>query len=592
MPDGPANPTAPDDAVLGVVRSARGRRWRRRTGAPEFAAALARAHDLPDAVAAVLAARVKTAEEAGVFLEPRLRDQLPDPSHLLDMDLAVDRVARALAAGERIAILADYDVDGATSGALLRRVFRALGADPLVYVPDREREGYGPNPEAMRKLRQAGAGLVVTVDCGATAFEAIEAANAAGLDVVVLDHHVGAAETPAAFAVVNPNRADETSPHRQLAAVGVAFLFAVALRRVVPAARDLDLMGLLDLAALGTVADVAQLTGVNRALVAQGLKVMAARGNPGVAALLQVGGVQAAPSAYHLGFVLGPRINAGGRIGESGLGLELLSTDDPARAAEIAAALDDLNRERQEIERVVLDAAMAAAEAQVEAGQPIVAVAGEGWRQGVVGIVASRLVERFARPALVAALDGEAAVGSGRSVAGVRLGPAVIALREAGLLTAGGGHDMAAGFRLPAAGFEDFRAALAERLAPEIAAAGETATFDVDGVVGPAGARHVALALDRLAPYGQGNPEPRFAMAGLRLKRVDVVKDAHLRLRMEGPDGSRISGMAFRAVDRPLGRFLLEAMGGVAHVAGRIEVDAWQGRDDARLIVEDASAAG
>ncbi len=587
-----AGSTAAGDILLGVEKSARDRAWRSSAGAAHFRDELARRFELPDAVASVLAARVGSVEAAELFLNPRLRDQLPDPSSLLDMDLAAARIARALASGERIAILADYDVDGATSGALLRRVLRAFGADPLIYVPDREREGYGPNPTAMRTLKEAGAGVVITVDCGATAFEAIDAANALGLDVVVLDHHVGAAETPSALAVVNPNRSDETSPHGQMAAVGVAFLFAVALRRLAPPTGELDLMALLDLVALGTVADVASLTGVNRAFVAQGLKVMAARRNPGVAALLQIGGVTAAPKAYHSGFVLGPRINAGGRIGESGLGLEILSTDDVDRAAEIAAELDGLNQERQAIEREVLDAATPAAEAQAAAGRPIVAVAGEGWRQGVVGIVASRLAERFGRPALVASIEGGMAVGSARSVPGVKLGPAVIALREAGFLISGGGHDMAAGFRLAAEGFQAFEAELGARLEAEIVLAGRERVLAIDGVVGPAGAAHVAEALERLAPFGAGNPEPRFAMAGLRVKAVDVIKDAHIRLRLQGADGARIDGMAFRAVDRSLGRFLLGAAGTIVHLAGRIEIDAWRGRGEARLIVEDAAPAG
>lgn len=581
-----------DDTALGVGRSARSRRWRLNAGRPELAAALRQRFELPEAVATVLSTRTASLEAAETFLNPRLRDLLPNPSDLLDMDKAAARVARALAEGETIAILADYDVDGATSGALLTRTLRAFGAEPILYVPDREREGYGPNPAAMRQLREAGASLVVTVDCGATAFEAIDAANAVGLDVVVLDHHVGADETPNAFAVVNPNRSDETSPHGQMAAVGVTFLFAVALRRAVAAAGDLDLMGLLDLVALGTVADVASITGVNRAFVAQGLKVMAGRRTPGISALMDVGGISAAPKAYHLGFVLGPRINAGGRIGESGLGLDLLTTDDWVRAGDIAGRLDAYNRERQEIERAVLEAATPDAEAQAEAGAPLIAVRGDGWRQGVVGIVASRLAERFGRPALVASeLDGMT-VGSGRSIAGVKLGPAVIALREEGLLAAGGGHDMAAGFRLPAAGFDAFRFALSERLAPEIAAAGIERTLEIDGVVGPAGALGIAEAMERLAPFGAGNPEPRFAMAGLRLRHVDVIKDAHLRLRLESADGARIDAMAFRAADRPLGSFLLGARGQTVHIAGRLEIDAWRGRGEARMIVEDAAEAG
>lgn len=577
------------EIVLGVERSARDRSWRSGAGPEALRQSYARRFELPDAVASVLAARAADEAAAALFLKPRLRDQLPDPESLLDMGLAADRTAKALRGGEQIAIFADYDVDGATSGALLVRALRAYGAAPITYVPDREREGYGPNPAAMATLQKAGVRLVITVDCGATAFEAIEAANELGLEVIVLDHHLGAAETPPALAVVNPNRSDETSPHGQLAAVGVAFLFAVALRRRMGADNGADLMGLLDLAALGTVADVAQLVGVNRALVAQGLKAMAATGNPGLAALLRAGGVQGPPLAYHMGFVLGPRINAGGRIGESGLGLALLTTDDATEADEIAGRLDALNRERQEIERAVLDAATPEAEAQAEAGRAVIATAGEGWRQGVVGIVASRIAERFGRPALVAAIDGGVATGSGRSVAGVDLGAAVIRAKEAGLLLAGGGHAMAAGFKLAAAGLSDFQATLEDELRPSIDAATRERTLTIDGVVGPAGALHVAQSLEKLAPFGQGNPEPRFAMAALRLKHVDVIKDAHLRLRLEGADGHRIQAMAFRQADRPLGRFLMDARGGPVHVAGRIEIDHWRGRGEARLIAEDAA---
>ncbi|MGZ0187418.1 MAG: single-stranded-DNA-specific exonuclease RecJ [Alphaproteobacteria bacterium] len=580
------------EVILDIKKSARSRTWRSRAGRPDFAQQLAREFDLPDAVASVLAARTTSVEAASEFLTPRLRDQLPDPSHLLDMGIAVDRVAEALVTQERIAIFADYDVDGATSGALLTRVFRSLDVEPILYVPDREREGYGPNPEAMAKLAAAGATLLITVDCGATAFDAIDAANQNGMDVVVLDHHMGAADTPNALAVVNPNRADETSAHGQLAAVGVCFLFVIALRRRLKEEQievSFDPLALLDLAALGTVADVASLTGVNRALVAQGLKVMAGRKNLGVDALLEVGAIATAPEARHLGFALGPRINAGGRIGESDLGLRLLSTEDAGEARDIAGRLDALNRERQEIERAVLDAATPMAEDQAD--NPIIAVAGEGWRQGVVGIVASRLAERFGRPALVAAIDGDIAVGSARSVPGVALGPAVIALREEGLLIAGGGHEMAAGFKVAAEGFRQFHEALAERLAPEIAIAGQTRVLEIDGLVGPAGAYAAASALDRLAPFGAGNPEPRFAMPGLRLKHVDIIKDAHLRLRLEGGDGAKIDAMAFRVADRPLGQFLIDAVGKVIHVAGRIEIDTWRGRDSARMIVEDAAPA-
>lgn len=582
-----------DAPVLGVAKSATDKRWRLRAGDPDLAREIERQLELPGVVAGVLAARVDTLKAAELYLNPRLRDALPDPSHLLDMDQAVLRVASALDSGEQIAILADYDVDGATSGALLRRVFRGLGQEPLIYVPDREREGYGPNPGAMQTLKDQGASLVITVDCGATAFEAIDAANALGLDVIVLDHHVGADETPNALAVVNPNRADETSPHQQLAAVGVCFLFAIGLNRYLRSAgrTEIDLMALLDLAALGTVADVASLTGVNRALVSQGLKVMAGRRNPGIDALLKVASVTEALRPYHLGFMLGPRINAGGRIGDSRAGLELLSTENYGTAEAIAQKLDGLNRERQEIEARVIDEATPMAEAQATAGATIIAVAGEGWRQGVVGIVASRMAERFERPALVAALDGGIAVGSGRSISGVDLGPAIIRMREMGLLTSGGGHAMAAGFRCSADGFDAFREALSESIAESVAEARTKRGFTVDGVIGPSGALGVAEALERLQPFGAGAPEPRFVMASVRLEHAALIKEAHYRLRFTGPDGATMTAMAFRAAGRPLGVFLAKASGTLVHLAGRVEIDTWRGRREARMIVQDAAPA-
>ncbi len=574
--------------VLNVNKSASGKAWVSAAGDTQRAQFLARQFDLPDAVASVLAARTSSPEDADAYLTPRLREQLPDPSDFLDMDVAVERVIKALNSSERIAILADYDVDGATSGALLRRFLEAVGGDTVTYVPDREKEGYGPNPRAIAKLREMGASLVITLDCGATAFEAIDSANALGVDVIVLDHHVGAAETPAAYAVVNPNRADETSPHTQLAAVGVVFLFVVALRRKLGS--DIDLLSFLDLVALGTIADVAPLTGVNRALVAQGLRAMSQRPKIGIAELLRLAGVSGSLKASHMGFIVGPRINAGGRIGQSDLGLELLSTDDPEKAAKIAAELDNLNRERQQIERSVFDEAVLEAESQAAQGAKVIAVKGQGWRQGVVGIVASRLVERFGRPALVASIENGIATGSGRSIPGVALGPAVIALRESGLLISGGGHNMAAGFRLDDNGFSSFIKALSDLISDSIEKAASQSSMRIDAVVGPQGAYAAATALDRLAPFGMGNPEPRFALGGLRVRDIKIIKEAHLALQLEGPDSSRISAMCFRSVGSDLGDFICSKPP-VIHVAGRIEINTWQGRDEARLVLEDAALA-
>src|SRR5438132_1456578 len=430
---------------LGVERSVCGRRWHERAADPGLAAMIAERHGLPEIVGRLLAQRGIGVAEAPGFLAPRLREQLPDPAHLLDMDRAVARLARAVQDNEPIVVFGDYDVDGATSAALLMRFFAAVGVRASVYVPDRMREGYGPNAPALLRLKAEGAAIVVTVDCGATAHEALAAAAEAGLDVIVVDHHVSEPLLPRALALINPNRLDETSPHGALAAVGVAFLIVVALNR---ALREVgwyggriepDLLQWLDLVALGTVCDVVPLTGVNRALVAQGIKVARRGENPGLRALAAVGRVTSPIDAYHLGFVLGPRVNAGGSVGAADLGARLLATDDPALAAELATRLDGYNSERREIEAQTLAAAIEIVEAAPQS-PALVFVAAEGWHPGVIGIVAARLKERYERPACVVALADGIGKGSGRSVPGVALGPAVIAARQTGLLINGGGH--------------------------------------------------------------------------------------------------------------------------------------------------------
>jgi len=423
-------PTPPRDCVLGVERSLSGRRWEARLTDDRKSLALAQRLGVPELVARVLAARGVGLETAADFLAPSLRALLPDPSCLLDMDAAAERLYQALRDGERVAVFGDYDVDGATSSALLQRFLRALGVDLRVYIPDRLAEGYGPNAPALRRLATEGVRLAVTVDCGISAFGALEAAREAGLEVIVVDHHQAEMRLPPAAAVVNPNRLDQPGGLGQLAAVGVAYLLVVALNRLLRrsgwyAARALpepDLLAWLDLVALGTVCDVVPLTGVNRALVAQGLKVMARRGNRGLAALCDVAGVAEPPGTYHAGFLLGPRVNAGGRVGEAGLGARLLATEDAGEAASIAARLDGYNAERREIERRVLDQAIEAIEAEGGPGEALAFAAAEGWHPGVIGIVASRLKERYNLPALVVALDGALGKGSGRSVAGVDLG--------------------------------------------------------------------------------------------------------------------------------------------------------------------------
>jgi len=587
------------EACLGVERSIGGRRWRAVPAPAGEAAAIAQRLGLPELVGRLLAARGVGIDDAAAFLDPTLRDFLPDPSGFRDMDKAVARLVRAIREGEPIAVFGDYDVDGATSAALLQRFGAAVGARLRLYVPDRIAEGYGPNETALLRLKAEGAAVVVSVDCGVTAFAPLAAAAAAGLDVIVVDHHESEPTLPPAVAVVNPNRLDETAEiagrYGRLAAVGVAFLLIVALNRTLrragwygDARPEPDLMQWLDLVALGTVCDVVPLTGLNRAFVAQGLKVMARRGNAGLAALADVAKLSEPPGAYHAGFVLGPRVNAGGRVGAADLGARLLATDDAAEAAQLAARLDELNRERRVIERGVLDAATAQAEAA--AGGAVVLAAGEGWHPGVIGIVAGRLKERFGRPACVVALADGIGRGSGRSVAGVDLGAAVIAARQAGLLINGGGHAMAAGFTVAADKLPALEAFLADRLAAAVV--DRNPSLAIDGALGPAAATpELAAEIARLGPFGSGNREPRFAVPAARVVRADPVGADHVRCVLAGGDGARLDAIAFRAFETGLGPALLQARGAALHVAGHLRAETWQGRRRVQLFIEDAAPA-
>lgn len=582
--------------VLDVTRSVSGRSWLARPCDERLVSAMMQSRGLSEAAARALVGRGVVPDRADSFLEPRLKTLMPDPSVLTDMDVAADRIARALSAGEPIAVFGDYDVDGATSAALLLRIAGALGVPVQLYVPDRMTEGYGPSAEAMRYLAERGARLVVTVDCGTAAHAAVEAAAGLGLDVVVLDHHAPDAGLPAASAVVNPKRIDDTSGLDMLAAVGVTFLALVAvsrrLREIDPAlaVRMPDLMTLLDLVALGTVADVVPLTGLNRALVAQGLKVMAQRRNPGIAALLDVAGVAGLPTAYHLGFVLGPRVNAGGRVGRADTGAILLSTGDSAEAYGLAARLNEWNRERQEIEAAHLAEALAQCDAADE-GAPVTFAIGEAWHPGVIGLIASRLKDRYNRPALALAVANGEATGSGRSVPGVDLGRIVIAARERGLLTAGGGHAMAAGFRLETARLTAFQAFMTAEIGRALAGALAADALSLDGVIAVAGAGLDLLReIDALAPFGSGNPEPRYALAHAVVVRADIVGQGHVRCILSGPGGGRLKGIAFRAADSDLGVALLNAGDGRSlHLAGYLRRDDWQGREQAQFVIEDAA---
>jgi single-stranded-DNA-specific exonuclease len=584
-------------AFLGVEQSLTGRRWRERVGEARMGLVISQRLALPEIIGRLLSSRGVTPETAESFLNPRLRELLPDPSRFRDMDKAADRLARAVQQGEAIAVFGDYDVDGATSAALLTRFFAAAGSAVRVYIPDRLKEGYGPNLPALLALKAQGVGIVVTVDCGITAFEALTGAAEAGLEVIVVDHHVAEARLPAAFAVINPNRLDEQAGHGQLAAVGVAFLLAVAVNRALrragwygAARAEPDLKRWLDLVALGTVCDVVPLTGVNRALVTQGLKVMAARGNPGIAALGEIARLSEPPGCYHAGFVLGPRVNAGGRVGEAGLGARLLVTEDEIEARELARRLDAYNTERRQIEEVVQAAAIAQVEARLAPG--LVFAAAPAWHPGVIGIVASRLKERYGRPACVVGIEAAIGKGSGRSILGIDLGSAIIAARQAGLLINGGGHAMAAGFTVAEARLEMLREFLAERLSDGLGGEPPRAVLEFDGALQPGAATAELLhQVERLGPFGSGNAEPRFALAATRVIQAQPAGDAHIRCVLAGSDGARLKAVAFRSLGSELGRALLTQGGPALHLAGHLRIDRWQGGEIVQLLIDDAALA-
>jgi single-stranded-DNA-specific exonuclease len=582
---------------LGVERSVCGRRWRLRAADVSEGQAIAARLALPEIVGRLLAQRGIDHDEAPGFLAPRLRDQLPDPSHLRDMEVAAARLVHAVREGETIAVFGDYDVDGATSAALLVRFFAAVGGRTRVYVPDRLREGYGPNTAALLRLHAEGARVVVTVDCGTNAHLPLAGAAAAGLEVIVVDHHVAEPLLPCAAAIVNPNRLDEESPHGALAAVGVAFLLVVAVNRALRRAgwyaagrAEPDLMGWLDLVALGTVCDVVPLAGLNRAYVAQGLKVARRNANSGLAALTAVAGVNEPLDAYHLGFVFGPRVNAGGRVGAADLGARLLATDDPALAADLAQRLDTHNRERRDIEARTLEAAIAMVEGAAQS-PVLVFAAAANWHPGVIGIVAARLKERYERPACVIALGDEVGRGSGRSIAGLPLGPAVIAARQAGLLINGGGHAMAAGFTVAAEKLDALREFLVERLGDGLDHERLVPELQVDAALSLAAAQAELIGhIERLAPFGAGNPEPRFVLLGVRVEHTEAVGNGHLRCALVDPfDTARLWAIAFRAVGTPLGQFLAETRGATIHVAGHLRRDSWRGGEAVQLLIDDAA---
>ena len=584
--------------AAGVASSLTGRRWVWREGADRVGMGIAQRHTLPEIVGRVMAARGHDVDSATHFLDPTLRALMPNPSVLADMDRVADRLANAVQRNETVAVFGDYDVDGACSSAILVHVLRGLGCPVLHHIPDRITEGYGPNAPALLALVAQGATLIVCADCGTTAPVPL-AAVAGQADVLVLDHHVAEGPPPPVWGTVNPNRLDCTSGLTGLCAAGVAFLAAVALVRALRragwfAARpEPDLRDLLDLVALATVCDVMPLTGLNRALVTQGLRVMARRARPGVAALLAVASAPDALSAFTCGFALGPRINAGGRLGDASMGLQLLLTDDVAEAQRLAALLDSVNRDRQAVEGAMLDQALAMAAQQGDAGHAALLVHGEGWHPGVVGIVAGRIKERHNRPACVGALVDGVVRGSGRSVAGVDLGRAIMAARSHGILLTGGGHAMAAGFSLPVDRVAEFHAFLDDRLA-HAATLPAAADLSIEGTVAVVSATvDLAHAVERMAPFGHANPEPVFMLPRAQVTHAQRVgrDGATLRVTIQGEGGGpRLKALLFRAGDGPLAQ-ALSAPGAPLNLAGQLRAEAWNGATTASFFIIDAAPA-
>ena len=559
---------------------------------------IAQRHSLPEIVGRVMAARGYDVDSAAHFLDPTLRALMPDPSVLADMDRVADRLAHAVQRNETVAVFGDYDVDGACSSAILVHVLRGLGCTVLHHIPDRITEGYGPNAPALLALAAQGATLIVCADCGTAATVPL-AAVAGQADVLVLDHHVAEGPPPPVWGTVNPNRLDCTSGLTGLCAAGVAFLAAVALVRALRRAGwfairpEPDLRDLLDLVALATVCDVMPLTGLNRALVTQGLRVMARRARPGVAALLAVAAAPDALSAFTCGFALGPRINAGGRLGDASMGLRLLLTDDAAEAQQLAALLDSVNRDRQAVEGAMLDQALTMAAEQGEAGHAALLVHGAGWHPGVVGIVAGRIKERHNRPACVGALVDGVVRGSGRSVAGVDLGRAIMAARSHGILLTGGGHAMAAGFSLPVDRVAEFHAFLDDRLA-HAATLPAAADLSIEGTVAVVSATvDLAHAVERMAPFGHANPEPVFMLPRAQVTHAQRVgrDGATLRVTIQGEGGGpRLKALLFRAGDGPLAQ-ALSAPGAPLNLAGQLRAEAWNGATTASFFIIDAAPA-
>ncbi|MBV1699313.1 MAG: single-stranded-DNA-specific exonuclease RecJ [Hyphomicrobiales bacterium] len=589
---------------LGVEQSATGRAWRDRLDERGSARALAIAqrHDLPELLARILSGRNVDVDAVEAFLDPAIKRSMPDPNVLTAMPDAAVRLADAIVRGESVAIFGDYDVDGATSAALLARFLRRAGIEPLIHIPDRLFEGYGPNVEAIRSLAARGATLIVTVDCGTTSIEPLTHAATLGVDVVVVDHHQADEVLPPAVAIVNPNRRDDLSGLGHLAAVGLTFMTVVATNRELRRRgfwtgerAEPDLLSFLDDVALGTVADVVPLIGLNRAFVAKGLIALRRRQRVGHTSLMDVARLNGPPQAWHLGFLLGPRINAGGRIGRADLGVRLLIEDDPDAAAKIAAELDRLNRERQviELETVTQAEAEAMAALGLEDKGAVVVTAAEGWHPGVVGLVAARLKEKFGRPAFAIALEpGGVGTGSGRSIPGVDIGRAVQRAVAEGLIEKGGGHAMAAGVTLRKAALAPLRAFLETTLAPDVAVARRANGLLIDGAIsGSAANADLVAMIERAGPFGSGNPEPVIALPAHTVVYAEEVGQAHVRARFKSADGAFVNAIAFRAAGQKLGATLLQNRGRQVHAAGSLALDRWNGEERVQFRLTDVAPA-
>jgi single-stranded-DNA-specific exonuclease len=591
-------------ACLDVEKSLTGKRWALRLDATgeRTAESLAQKFQIPEMSARVMAGRGIQEETAEGFLSPSLARDLPDPHTLKDMEKAAKRLAKAIMDGEGAGVFGDYDVDGATSSALLNRYFKAVTNLPLqVYIPDRQLEGYGPNTTALLAMAEKGAKVIITVDCGTLSYEPLAAAKKAGVDVIVADHHKAETKLPEAFAVINPNRLDEDNALGNLAAVGVVYLLIIALNRCLRSKGyfkdrpEPDLIALLDIVALGTVADVVALTGLNRTFVKQGLKVMQKRQNIGIKALLDVSRAEGLPNTYTLGFLLGPRVNAGGRVGQAPLGSQLLSTEDEMEAKRIALTLDVYNSERQEIEAGVCEVAMAQASKAVDEGEDTVTFeAARDWHPGVIGIVAGRLREKFDLPAFVFSIDDKGiAKGSARSLSGVDIGNAVIEAAHQGLIEGGGGHAMAAGVTARQDQLDGFKSFLQNHLKKEVLAAREAKSLKLDGVLAARGATlDLVESLENIGAFGAGLPGPRFALSELKLVKSDIVGKNHVRFIFSGKDGGRIHGVSFRNAEEPLGLALLGGVGKSFHIAGRLKLNEWMGTRKIDVLLDDAAILG